>query len=82
MLTALLSLVIATSVLVLILLAAVVAGIRREHSTAEMDSWAPDLLARMARRLLGVYVRRPDPTGDTERRETCLAGHATDDEGR
>ena len=74
MLTALLLLVIAIAVLVVILLAVVVAGIHREPS-AELSSRAPSLMAGLARRMAGVYVRRPDPSADADTRDTCLAGH-------
>ena len=76
MLTALISLVIAASALVLILLGIVVAGIRRESSAAELSSRAPSLVAGLTRRMVGVYVRRPDPSADADRSDACLAGHA------
>ena len=60
MLTALISLVFAVSGLVLILLAVVVAGIRREPPAAELNSRPPSVISAIARRLIGVYVRRPD----------------------
>ena len=82
MLTALISLVIAASALVLILLVVLVVGIRGEAPTAELSSRAPSPIAGLTRRLIGVYVRRPDPTGDVDRRNRCLAGRATNDEGR
>jgi hypothetical protein len=75
MLTALIALVIAMSALALILLAVVAAGIRQEPPTAELSSRAPSPTAGVARRLLGVYVRRPDPSADAGRSDTCLAGH-------
>jgi hypothetical protein len=46
--------------LVLVVLAAVVVGIRQEPSSQELTGQAPRLMARMTRRLVGVYVRRPD----------------------
>jgi K+-sensing histidine kinase KdpD len=46
--------------LVLVMLAVVVIGIRQEPSSHELTGEAPRLMARMARRLVGVYVRRPD----------------------
>jgi hypothetical protein len=67
MLAALISLVFAASGLVLILLAVVVAGIRREPPAAELSSQAPSPISSMARRLTGVYVRRPDPADDEGR---------------
>jgi hypothetical protein len=75
MLTALIFLVIAASALVLILLAVVVIGIHREPPSAELSSRAPSLMAGLARRMVGVYVRRPEPSADADRRNTCLAGH-------
>ena len=77
MLTALFYLVLAIGVLVLILLAIVVAGIRREPPTTELSRRAPNPVSAMTRRPLGVSVRRPDPD-EAGRRDTCLAGHATD----
>jgi hypothetical protein len=80
MLTALIILVIAASGLVLILLAVVVAGIRREPPAAELNRRPPSVISAMARRLTGVYVRRPD-TGDVDNQpDPCLT--ATSHEGR
>jgi len=47
--------------LVLVVLALVVIGIRQEPTSHELTGQAPRLMARMTRRLVGVYVRRPDP---------------------
>ena len=47
--------------LVLAVLAVVVVSIRQEPSQ-ELTRQAPRLSARFARRLLGLYVRRPDPS--------------------
>jgi hypothetical protein len=47
--------------LVLAVLAVVVVGIRQEPSSQELTGQAPRLVAKMTRRLIGVYVRRPDP---------------------
>jgi K+-sensing histidine kinase KdpD len=47
--------------LVLAVLAVVVVGIRQEPSSQELTRQAPRLMAKMTRRLVGVYVRRPDP---------------------
>ena len=82
MLAALISLVIVISALVLILLVVVVVGIRREPPTAELSSRPPSPIADLTRRLLGAYVRRPDPAGAAAKPNTCLAGHAANDEGR
>ena len=57
---AMLILAVAVMGLVLAVLAVVVAGIRQEPSTQELTRQAPRLIATLARRLLGVYVRRPD----------------------
>jgi hypothetical protein len=46
--------------LVLVVLAVVVVGIRQEPSAQELTRQAPGLMAGLTRRLLGVYVRRPD----------------------
>ena len=48
--------------LVLVVLALIVVGIRQEPPTQELTGQVPRLTARFARRLLGVYVRRPDPS--------------------
>jgi hypothetical protein len=80
MLTALISLVFAVSGLVLILLAVVVAGIRREPPAAELNSRPPNVISAMARRLTGVYVRRPDTDEVDDQPDPCLT--ATSHEGR
>jgi hypothetical protein len=48
--------------LVLVVLAVVVVGIRQEPSAQELTRQAPRLMASLTRRLLGVHVRRPDPS--------------------
>ena len=48
--------------LVLVVLALIVVGIRQEPPAQELTGQVPRLIARLARRLLGVYVRRPDPS--------------------
>jgi hypothetical protein len=64
-------------VLVLVLLAMVVIGMRQEPSTDELNMQAPSLFAAVVRRLLGVYVRKPDPSLDERHGEPCLtARHA------
>jgi hypothetical protein len=80
MLTALISLVFAVSGLVLILLAVVVAGIRREPPAAELNSRPPSVISAIARRLTGVYVRRPDADDVDNQPDPCLT--ATSREGR
>jgi hypothetical protein len=52
----------AVVVLVLVLLAVVVVGIRQEPSADELTIQAPSLTAALVRRLLGVHVRKPDPS--------------------
>ena len=47
---------------VLVVLALVVVGIRQEPPAQELTGHVPRLTARLARRLLGVHVRRPDPS--------------------
>jgi hypothetical protein len=61
MLTILILTVGAVVVLVLVLLAVVVVGIKQEPPTDELTKQAPSLMAALVRRLLGVYVRKPDP---------------------
>jgi hypothetical protein len=46
--------------LVLVVLVVVVAGIKQEPSSEELSSRAPNALTAWVRRLLGVYVRKPD----------------------
>jgi hypothetical protein len=82
MLTALFLLVVAIAVLVVILLAVVVAGIHREPSAAELTSRAPSQMASLARRMVGVYVRRPGPAADNaDTWNACPVGHPTSHEG-
>ena len=55
--------ILAVAAMGLVLVVLAVAGTRQEPSAHElMSRQAPSLIARLARRLLGVYVRRPDPT--------------------
>jgi hypothetical protein len=62
--------------LVLIVLAVVVVGIRQEPSQ-ELTKQAPYLIAGFARRLLRLYVRRPDPSAapGKQRGEPSHTGH-------
>jgi hypothetical protein len=48
-----------TMMLVLVLLAVVVVGIKQEPSARELPSQAPNAITEWVRRLLGVYVRKP-----------------------
>ena len=63
------------------LLAVVVTAIRQEPRDAELSTYAPNPMAALVRRLLGVSVRRPETPGD-EQREACLTGHGRDGEAR
>jgi hypothetical protein len=68
MLTALILLVLAATALVLILLIIFVVVMRQEPRGVEMGTAAPSPMAAKVRRVLGVYVRRPDvPAEDTDR---------------
>jgi hypothetical protein len=71
MLTAIITLVSVAIALVVLLIAIVAAGIRREPPTAELASRAPSQLATAVRRLLGVYVSRTDQTAT----HADLVGH-------
>jgi hypothetical protein len=46
--------------LVLVVLAVVVVGIKQEPSAKELSSRAPSVTTAWVRRLIGVYVRKPD----------------------
>jgi hypothetical protein len=71
---AILILAVAAMGLVLLVLAVVIVGTRQEPSTQELSRQAPSVIAGLARRLLGVYVRRPDPSviPDKERGEPTI----------
>jgi len=60
--------------LVLVLLAVVVAGIKQEPAAKELTKQPPNVVTAWVRRLLGVYVRKPDqpPTLDEDRVEPRL----------
>ena len=62
-------------VLVLVLLAVVVAAIKQEPKAEELTSQPPNAITAWVRRLLGVYVRKPDepPALDEDRGERCFA---------
>ena len=72
MLTVLVLAVGAAMLLVLVLLAIVVVGMRQEAPTEELSMQAPSLFAASIRRLLGVYVRKPDRSLDEQHDEPCL----------
>ena len=83
MLTVLLFVAAAMALVAVLLLAVVVAGIRQEPANAEMTSRAQRPTAALARLLLGVYVRRPNPAEDTTaHRCSCLAGQGSEGDGR
>jgi len=63
--------------LVLVVLAVVVVGIRQEPPAQELTRQPPRLIARLTRRLLGVYVRRPDPSVITDQ-QRGEPGHASE----
>ena len=60
MLTILVLLIGSLTILVVLLLVIVVIGIRHEPPTEELSEQAPSLTTVFVRRLLGVYVRKPD----------------------
>jgi hypothetical protein len=70
MLTVLVLVVGSVTILVVLLLVIVVIGIRQEPPTEELSEQAPSLTTVFVRRLLGVYVRKPD----LPPRATSLAG--------
>ena len=83
MLAVLLFVAAAIALVAVLLFAVVVAGIRQEPANAEMTSRARRPTAALARLLLGVYVRRPNPVEDTDaHRCSCLAGHGSEGDGR
>ncbi len=83
MLAVLLFVAAAMALVAVLLFAVVVAGIRQEPAYAEMTSRAQRPTAALARLLLGVYVRRPNPAEDTTtHRCSCLAGHGSEGDGR
>ena len=62
--------------LVLVGLAVVVVGIRQEPPAQELTRQPPRLMAGLTRRLLGVYVRTPDPSVITDQ-QRGEPGHAS-----
>jgi hypothetical protein len=67
------------ALIVALLLVMVVAGIHQEPTTIELTSRAPRPTAALARRMLGVHVRRPEPSeNDEAHRCPCLAGHGSE----
>jgi hypothetical protein len=83
MLAALLFVAAALALVVALLLAVVVAGIRQEPTDARMTSRAPRPTAALARLLLGAHVRRTDSAADVdEHRRSCLAGQGSEGQRR
>ena len=70
-----------TMMLVLVVLAVVVVGIKQEPSAKELSSQAPNALTAWVRRLLGVYVRKPNqpPASDEDRREPWISARNSPD---
>jgi hypothetical protein len=62
----------ALTLILVTLLVVVTLGIRREPADVELKPRAPGLTSHAVRRLLGVYVRRPDQSG--QQRQACLTG--------
>jgi hypothetical protein len=60
-------------VLVLVSLAIVVIGMRQEPPTEELSVQAPSLFPALVRRMVGVYVLKPDPSRDQRHGEPWLA---------
>jgi hypothetical protein len=74
MLTILFPMVAGVAGLVLLLLAVVVAAIKQEPQAQELTSQPPSAITAWVRRLLGVYVRKPDqpPALDEDPEEPFL----------
>ena len=64
----------AVMVLVLVVLAVVVVGIKQEAPAEELKRQPPNFVTAWVRRLLGVYVRKPDQPPYEDRGEPCLTG--------
>jgi hypothetical protein len=83
MLAAVLFIAAVMALIVLLLLAVVVAGIRQEPTDARMASRAPRPTAALARLLLGAHVRRPDSPDEVDgHRCSCLAGQGSEGQRR
>ena len=83
MLAALLFVAAAVAVIAILLLVLVVVGTHQEPRNTEMARHARRPAAALARCLLGVYVRRPDVPEDADTdRDSCLAGHGTEEDRR
>jgi len=62
------------AVFVVLLLVIVIIGIRQEPPVEELGEQAPSLIAAFVRRLLGVYVRKPELDRDGNVHASLLAG--------
>ena len=62
----------AAMALVLVLLVIVVIGMKQEVPNEELSMQAPSLFAASIRRMVGVYVRKPDPSLDERSGEPCI----------
>lgn len=62
------------AVIVVLLLVIVIIGIRQEPPMEELGEQAPSLIAAFVRRLLGVYVRKPEFDRDGKAHASLLAG--------
>lgn len=87
MLILVIALVGALAAIAALLFVAVVVGIHQEPTYQELSSRPSGPIAAIARRLLGVSIRKPADVEASEDRESCLAGHSadswnTDGEGR
>jgi hypothetical protein len=83
MLAVLLLLAASIALIVVLLLVVVVAGIRQEPTAIELTSRAPQPTAALARRMLGVHVRRPGSSeNDEAHRCPYLAGHGSEGKSR
>src|ERR1700761_9247348 len=81
MLAVLLLLAASIALIVVLLLVMVVAGIRQEPTATELTSRAPRPTAALARRMLGVHVRRPvDADLSVVTCRSCRAQLGLDDE--
>jgi hypothetical protein len=67
--------------LVLVVFAVVVVGIRQGPSEQEPTRQAPSLSATLARRMLGVFVRRPDPCVISGKQRGTGTARNTGDDG-
>jgi hypothetical protein len=87
MLAAVVIIVLALVALALVLFVGLVVGMRNEPTYDQLSTKAPSPLARVARRTLGVSVRKPIADQDDTTREPWFAGVGytpthPDDEGR